>query len=86
MPDVQPAARLGQHNRYILNELLGISNEDIINLEKEGIIGTVPLSASQPGVHQSPPIPEMLEQGIIRGYDPGYLDILGIKPDKPEVI
>lgn len=79
---VQPAPRLGEHNKYVLGNLLGMSDEEIAGLESQGIIGTVPLAVTQPGVHQTSTIPEMLEQGVIRGYDPDYLRILGIKKEE----
>ena len=34
----QPAPLLGQHNHYVLNELLGMSEEEIQRLEQEGVI------------------------------------------------
>ncbi len=78
LPGVQPAPRLGEHNNYVLKDLLGLVDDEVNALEAEGIIGTVPLSASQPGIHQSPPISEMLELGEMRGYDPNYREILDI--------
>lgn len=40
-----PAPTLGEHNDYVLGELLGISREEIDKLAEDGIIGTRPLSA-----------------------------------------
>lgn len=37
---------LGQHNQYVLHELLGISYEEIAQLEAEQIIGTEPLETA----------------------------------------
>lgn len=37
-----PAPGLGEHNRYVLGELLGLSAQDIATLEAQGIIGTRP--------------------------------------------
>lgn len=39
-----PAPCLGEHNRYVFGELLGMSEKEIEQLEKEKIIGTEPLS------------------------------------------
>ena len=37
-----PAPCLGEHNEYVLGEILGLPKEDISQLESDGIIGTVP--------------------------------------------
>jgi len=42
----QPARRaplLGEHNRYVLGELLGLSEEEIVELEKEKVISDRPI-------------------------------------------
>lgn len=44
----QPAPSLGEHNHYVLGELLGVSREDIAALETQGIIGTRPAGAETP--------------------------------------
>ena len=41
----RPAPALGEHNRYLLGELLGLSAQEIAALEAEGIIGTRPAGA-----------------------------------------
>jgi len=38
-----PPPALGEHNKYVLGELLGMSTEDIAALEKEKIIGNEPV-------------------------------------------
>jgi crotonobetainyl-CoA:carnitine CoA-transferase CaiB-like acyl-CoA transferase len=40
-----PAPLFGQHNRYVYNELLGLSQDDIAQLTKDGIIGDKPMFA-----------------------------------------
>jgi crotonobetainyl-CoA:carnitine CoA-transferase CaiB-like acyl-CoA transferase len=40
-----PAPGLGEHNRYVLGELLGLSAQEIAALEEQGIIGTRPTGA-----------------------------------------
>jgi crotonobetainyl-CoA:carnitine CoA-transferase CaiB-like acyl-CoA transferase len=40
-----PAPRLGEHNHYVLGDLLGMSAQDIAALEAQGIIGTRPAGA-----------------------------------------
>ncbi len=37
-----PAPAFGEHNGYVLGELLGLSEEEITALEREGVTGTVP--------------------------------------------
>jgi crotonobetainyl-CoA:carnitine CoA-transferase CaiB-like acyl-CoA transferase len=37
-----PAPAFGEHNRYVLGELLGLSEEEIAALEREGVTGTTP--------------------------------------------
>jgi crotonobetainyl-CoA:carnitine CoA-transferase CaiB-like acyl-CoA transferase len=41
----RPAPSLGQHNHYVLGELLGLSEQEIATLETQGIIGTRPVGA-----------------------------------------
>lgn len=36
--ELRPSPLLGQHNRYVYGELLGMSEEEIAQLEKEGVI------------------------------------------------
>lgn len=43
----QPSPSLGAHNRYVLNDLLGLSEQEIVALEAEGIIGTRPVTAEE---------------------------------------
>jgi crotonobetainyl-CoA:carnitine CoA-transferase CaiB-like acyl-CoA transferase len=40
-----PAPSLGEHNRYVLGDLLGLSGAEIAALEAQGIIGTRPRDA-----------------------------------------
>ncbi len=37
-----PAPAFGEHNGYVLGELLGLSQEEIATLEREGVTGTTP--------------------------------------------
>jgi crotonobetainyl-CoA:carnitine CoA-transferase CaiB-like acyl-CoA transferase len=39
----RPAPTMGQHNEYVLGELLGLSHDEIASLEKEQVIGKRPL-------------------------------------------
>ncbi|MFC1940267.1 CaiB/BaiF CoA transferase family protein [Chloroflexota bacterium] len=38
-----PAPCLGEHNKYVFQELLGLSDQEFAHLEEKGIIGSVPL-------------------------------------------
>jgi len=42
MPLHSPSPLLGQHNRLVLIELLGLSNDEIAELERDGVIGDAP--------------------------------------------
>ena len=42
IPIYKPAPTLGQHNKEVLGELLGLSDADLAELTSEGIIGTKP--------------------------------------------
>lgn len=48
-PRHEPAPGLGQHNHRILGETLGLTSEEIQSLERDLIIGTVPLEGSDMG-------------------------------------
>ena len=43
---MRPAPKLGEHNDYVLRTILGLSKAEIEILEKEQIIGTVPIGLS----------------------------------------
>jgi crotonobetainyl-CoA:carnitine CoA-transferase CaiB-like acyl-CoA transferase len=69
-----PAPQLGEHNDYVLRQLLGVSQEEIEQLEKEEVVGTAPI-----------PVPRRPSQGwnlegMVR-QDVGWLD-----PDYIEVL
>ena len=40
----RPAPTFGQHNEYVLGELLGMPRDEIEDLSKEQVIGTMPVS------------------------------------------
>ncbi len=42
-----PAPSLGEHNSYVLGDLLGLSGQEIAALEAQGIIGTRPVGAEE---------------------------------------
>ncbi|MDP6453018.1 MAG: CoA transferase [SAR202 cluster bacterium] len=48
-PRHEPAPGLGQHNNQVLEEVLGFTADKMKSLERENIIGTVPLEGSDMG-------------------------------------
>jgi crotonobetainyl-CoA:carnitine CoA-transferase CaiB-like acyl-CoA transferase len=48
-PRHEPAPGLGQHNNQVLEEVLGFTADKMQSLERENIIGTVPLEGSDMG-------------------------------------
>ena len=42
-----PSPSLGEHNSYVLGDLLGLSQQEIAALETQGIIGTRPIGAEE---------------------------------------
>ncbi len=75
-PPSAPAPTLGQHNREVLQGILGLTDDQIKELEEEAIIGTVPPNAAPPRVA---PVELMKEQGLIEEFDPNYMEVLGLK-------
>jgi crotonobetainyl-CoA:carnitine CoA-transferase CaiB-like acyl-CoA transferase len=54
-----PAPSLGKHNRYVLGDLLGLSEQEMTDLEAQGIIGTRPLDAvAEPPSDPDGPTPQ----------------------------
>ena len=43
--EATPAPGLGEHNAYVLQDLLGLAPKDVQDLADEGIVGTRPLGA-----------------------------------------
>ena len=67
----QPAPIMGQHNRELLVELLGITGDEIAALEDAQIIGYAPLSPR--GVRR-PSLDEQVRQGRMQRYDTDYAE------------
>jgi crotonobetainyl-CoA:carnitine CoA-transferase CaiB-like acyl-CoA transferase len=74
-PQSIPAPTLGQHNREILTGILGLSDEDLRELEAEGIIGTEVVGVPTP---VPPSIENMKEQGLIQEHDGNFMEVLGL--------
>ena len=43
--EATPAPGLGEHNGFVLRELLGLHQKEVEDLAEEGIVGTRPLGA-----------------------------------------
>ena len=70
-----PSPTFGQHNGPILQELLGVDEEDYRQLVQEAIVATVPLTGEA-----SPRAAELqaLERGTLAAWDPDYRQRLGL--------
>ena len=63
------APLLGEHNRYVLRDMLGKSEADVATMAENGAIGAEPTRATpQPAV----PIEEQVRQGRILSHDPRH--------------
>ena len=67
----KPAPIMGQHNRELLAELLGKTDDEIAALEAAQIIGSAPLSPR--GVRR-PSLDEQVRQGRMQRYDTDYAE------------
>ena len=63
------APTLGQHNRFVLNRIMGKSHEQVEAMEARGAIGTAPPTVRQPRVV---PVEEQLRRGQIISHDPDH--------------
>ena len=65
------APKLGEHNRAVLEDVLGVSEDDVSALEESGVIGTRPVNPRAP----SQPTNEMLkQQGLIVRWESDFAD------------
>ena len=63
------APLMGEHNRYLLVELLGKTEEELTALEEAGIIGYAP-SDRRPV--QRPSLDEQVRQGRMQRYETDF--------------
>jgi crotonobetainyl-CoA:carnitine CoA-transferase CaiB-like acyl-CoA transferase len=77
--ELEAAPRLGAHNHYVLHDILKIPETEIAKLYQQGIIGEKPFVASDTKAvaRTADDIDQMLEEGVIVGYDPDFRKILG---------
>ena len=71
-----PAPTLGQHNREVLQDILGYDEARYAALEESGVIGTRP-TAARPVLRMS--MEERVRQGRLATWDPDYKERLGIQ-------
>jgi crotonobetainyl-CoA:carnitine CoA-transferase CaiB-like acyl-CoA transferase len=77
-----PAAKLGEHNREVLQGLLGIPDEEMTQLEQEGVVGTepvlmYPLPLARQVVVQ--PLFSFKHMGALLDTEPDYKEQLGLE-------
>ena len=70
-PAVQPTAAplMGEHNDYVLQELLGMDREEVQELEQRGVIGYAP---DDPRPVQRPSLDEQVRQGRMLRYETDF--------------
>jgi crotonobetainyl-CoA:carnitine CoA-transferase CaiB-like acyl-CoA transferase len=77
-----PAPKLGEHNREVLQGLLGIPDEEMTQLEQEGVVGTepvlmYPLPLARQVVVQ--PLFSFKHMGALLDTEPDYKEQLGLE-------
>ena len=70
-----PAPAMGQHNRWALEDLLGAGPEQVLALERDGVVAAVPWEG-EPVFPE--PLEEQVREGRLAGWDPDYRDALGL--------
>lgn len=76
-----PAPLLGQHNREVLQGLLGLSEQDLSELEQENVIGTRPVTEVPMELWSLAlklPFEEFVEVGALRAIEADYKEQLGL--------
>jgi hypothetical protein len=60
---------MGEHNEYVLRELLGMSGSDVAKLLEDGVIGDAP---GDPRPVQRPSLDEQVRQGRMLRYESDF--------------
>ncbi len=63
------APLLGEHNRHVLEDILGMAGEDVHAMEADGAIGSEP---TRPAPAPAVPVEEQVRLGRILTHDPHY--------------
>ena len=71
------APGMGEHNEYIIGQVLGRDEKELERLYEIGGIGRAPMDV-KPRAHHLP-WEQQLELGLIAGYDPDYKRVLGLE-------
>jgi crotonobetainyl-CoA:carnitine CoA-transferase CaiB-like acyl-CoA transferase len=83
MPGDRRAPRLGEHNRDVLQGLLGLSDDEVAKLEEQKVIGDTPEAAVPLPVMRmfvQWPTTSYLNMGALQALEPDYREQLGIAP------
>ena len=79
---------LGQDNEKVLTELLGLSKDDLADLERKGVIGCAPpFETAEERTEAEPtvlPLDLQVQLGMLAGYDEDFYEILGLKKDSED--
>lgn len=77
------APSLGQDNERVLCGILGLTNEDLMDLEKRGVIGTAPpFETEEERIEAEPailPLELQVQLGMLTDYDEDFYEILGLE-------
>lgn len=70
-PAVLPKAAplMGEHNDFVLRNLLGLTDNEVVSLEEEGVIGYAP---ADPRPVQRPSLDEQVRQGRMLRYETNF--------------
>ena len=68
-----PAPLMGEHNRQVLLEILGMADKELLTLEKESVIGYEPVEQKRPDVVS---LEDLKRQGRILDYDEDFRETL----------
>ncbi|MCH7484342.1 MAG: CoA transferase, partial [Chloroflexi bacterium] len=87
MPSARPAPKLGEHNREVLQGLLGMSDDEVNELEERKVIGDTPAPAVPLPVMRmfvQWPLFSYERMGALGGVEKDYRTQLGIEPPASE--
>ncbi len=73
----RPAPRLGEHNEFVMGEILAMDADEIEEMYENGVAGDEPLNQRPPGRPAS--LDAQVESGAMAGYDPDYKQILEVE-------
>jgi len=81
MDTARPSPKLGEHNKEILQDLLGMSDEEVAALAEQKVIGDEPVTAVPAQVMRmfvQWPLTSYMNMGALRVIEPDYREQLGI--------